>query len=252
MDTSARQAAIVAAVNERSRVSVTELAELTACSEMTIRRDLEALERGAALRRVHGGAVSVPLSAVEPPWAVRALTNQEIKRKLACACVELLSDGESIILDTGTTALEIGKALRGRSVTVAPLSAQVMCALSDSAGIQLMVPGGMLRVGELAFVGEHAERAFADLRFDTMILTCCGLDARNGASAHHLEDVRVKRAALASARRVLAVVTGEKLGRVAFGQICPPSRIDRIITSADDDQPEVDGLRSAGVSVLTV
>lgn len=252
MDVAVRQKAIVDRLADRSRVSVVELATLTECSEMTIRRDLEALEGAGVLRRVHGGAVSIPLSAVEPPYALRALSNADAKRRLAVACGELLADGESIVLDAGTTAVQVAKEIRGRGMTVAPLSVQVLCELASDSHTQLLAPGGTVRTGEQSFVGELAERAFDHVRFDTVVLACCGLDADAGASTHHLEDARVKRAALAAASRVLVVVTSDKLGRVAFGQVCPTARIDVVLTDAADTDLEVEVLRTAGTSVHTI
>lgn len=247
-----RQKAIVDRLADRSRASVAELATLTECSEMTIRRDLEALEGAGVLRRVHGGAVSVPLSAVEPPYALRALSNADAKRRLAAACGKLLADGESVVLDAGTTAVQVAKVIRGRAMTVAPLSVQVLCELASDSHTQLLAPGGMVRTGEQSFVGELAERAFDQVRFDTIVLACCGLDANTGASTHHLEDARVKRAAIAVAGRVLAVATSDKLGRIAFGQVCPIPGIDVVLTDAAGTDPQVEALRAAGTSVHTI
>ena len=89
---------------------------------MTVRRDLESLERSGGLRRVHGGAASVFLSAEETPYGIRALESSEAKATLGAAAASLLADGETVILDGGTTAMEVARALRSRRLTVMPLA----------------------------------------------------------------------------------------------------------------------------------
>ncbi|MCP9962921.1 DeoR family transcriptional regulator [Streptomyces somaliensis] len=111
MNVAERHRFILSQLSERSRASVAELARSTKTSEMTIRRDLELLESRGALRRVHGGAVSTLLSGVEPPYAVRAMVGGDAKARLADEVVRLLNDGETVALDTGTTAVAIARAM---------------------------------------------------------------------------------------------------------------------------------------------
>src|SRR5690606_18674543 len=138
------------------------------------------------------------------------------------------------ILDTGTTTAAVADAMRERRFTVTPLSLHAAHTLAQMAGISLLMPGGYVRAGELSVYGDRAERAFADLRYDTFIVGCCGIDPVYGATAHDLEDVRVKRAAIRAARRRIVVATAEKLGKVAFGRICTINDIDTIVTDAPD------------------
>ncbi|MFF4604732.1 DeoR/GlpR family DNA-binding transcription regulator [Streptomyces sp. NPDC001339] len=250
MNVAERHRFILSLLAERNRASVAELARSTKASEMTIRRDLELLESRGALRRVHGGAVSALLSGVEPPYAVRAMVGGEGKAKLADVVVGLLSDGETVALDTGTTAVAIAKAMTGRRLTVTPLSLHATIPLADSEGIRLLLPGGQVRPGELSFYGQTALRTFEDLRYDTFILGCCGIDAANGATAYNLDDVHVKRVAAQSARRIILVATAEKLGRVALGRICSVDQLDLVVTDARQGTPAVEELRAAGVDII--
>jgi DeoR/GlpR family transcriptional regulator of sugar metabolism len=249
---SRRHQLILERLTATSRQSVVELAKATGCSEMTMRRDLEALERAGALQRVHGGAVLASFSAVEPPFAVRALVNQDGKRLLAQACASMLRDGESVVLDSGTTAVEVARAVVHLKLMIAPLSARVLAEVLRTDQHEVLVPGGTIRPVEQSFVGELAERAFDLVRFDTMVLSCCGLDAAHGATAHSLDDVRVKRAALAASRRVLVVASEDKLGRVALGRVCPVDAIDVILTDAAETSEHVAELRDAGTRVVVV
>ncbi|MER7648491.1 MULTISPECIES: DeoR/GlpR family DNA-binding transcription regulator [Streptomyces] len=252
MNVSERHRFILALLAERNRASVAELARSTKTSEMTIRRDLELLESRGALRRVHGGAVSTLLSGVEPPYAVRAMVGGETKAKLADVVVRMLNDGETVALDTGTTAVAVAHAMAGRRLTVTPLSLHATMPLAEHEGIRLLLPGGQVRPGELSFYGETALRTFEDLRYDTFILGCCGVDAANGATAYNLDDVHVKRVAARAARRIILVATAEKLGRVALGRICSVEQLDVVVTDAPQGTPVVEEMRAAGVNIVHV
>src|ERR1700727_3279511 len=106
MDVRMRRQMIVQALRQRSPVLVGELAAALDCCEMTVRRDLESLERSGGLRRVHGGATSVFLSAEETPYGIRALEAHEAKATIGAAAAGLLADGETVLLDGGTPAME--------------------------------------------------------------------------------------------------------------------------------------------------
>lgn len=247
-----RHRLIIEQLSLHDRASVAELAELAGTSEMTIRRDLEMLESRGALRRVHGGAVKVALSGTDLPYGLRALTNHDAKERIGKAAADSLVTGETVILDTGSTTAAVARAMVGRTLTVTPLSLHSLFPLSLSEGIQLMLPGGRVRPGELSIVGGMTEAAFTDFRYDTFVIGCCGIDAEQGATAIDLEDVRIKRAAITASRRRIVVATAEKLGRVTLARICPTSQIDLLVTDADDGAEEVALLREAGVSVVCV
>jgi DeoR/GlpR family transcriptional regulator of sugar metabolism len=252
MDVQVRHQMIMQALRQRSPVLVGELAATLGCSEMTVRRDLESLERDGGLRRVHGGAASVFLSAEETPYSIRALESREAKTTIGAAAASLLADGETVILDGGTTAMEVARALRGRRMTVMPLALRPVFELHECPGIKLLLPGGEVRPGELSLTGSLTEPSFSQLRFDTCIMGPCGIDAEAGITTHLLAETAVKRAAARASQRVIAVADSSKLGRVAFGHVCDLDEIDILLTDAAADQPIVDELRAAGVDVRCV
>lgn len=233
-------------------VSVAELAVEHAVSEMTIRRDLDELARQGVVRRVRGGAVSLLLRGEEPPFGVREREAVEAKRRIAAEVAELLVDGEAVLLDGGTTGLEIARAIRDRRMTVLPLSLQSAHELGTAPRIRLVLPGGEVRPGELSFTGPLAENAIRSLRFDTAIIGCCGLSARHGLTAHDLADVAIKQAAVASATRVIAATDSGKFTRTAFGAVCPIDHLDMVVTDTALPPAEHDSLTAAGVIVRTV
>jgi DeoR/GlpR family transcriptional regulator of sugar metabolism len=232
VSTATRRRTLAQTVQQRGSVPVAELAAELGCSEMTIRRDLNALEHDGVIRRVHGAAVSASLRASEKPYPVRAFESSQEKERIGRAVAALIADGETVVLDAGTTAAEVGRALRGRPVTVMPLGIRTLVDLAHDERVRLIAPGGDIRPGELVVTGDLAEVAFERLRFDTFILGACGVDARNGVTTHVPADARIKRAALASSARTILAADQTKLGTVTFGHVCPLTALERMITDA--------------------
>lgn len=251
MDVRTRRQRIVQALNERGQLHVGDMAAELECSEMTVRRDLESLEREGVLRRVHGGAVRGTLGAEETPYALRALQRVEAKAAIGAAAAELLVDGETVVLDGGSTVLEVARALRDRRLTVMPLAVRPLIELCDCAAVRLILPGGEVRPGELSLTGGLTESAFSSLRFDTYVMSVCGIDAQAGITTHLLAEADVKRTAARASRRVVAVADSSKLGRVAFGHVCSPADIDVLVTDRTADEALVESLVRAGVDVRT-
>jgi DeoR/GlpR family transcriptional regulator of sugar metabolism len=243
---------IIDAVRESGQRSVAELAELTGASEMTIRRDLETLADQGVLERYRGGAKSLLLRGEEPPFAVRAQEDLEAKRRIAAEVATLIADGESVVLDSGTTCLEVARALQHRRLTVMPLSLHAANALAGGPQLTLLLPGGQARPGELALTGPLAEASLAALRFDTAVIGCCGLTAADGLTAHDLADTAIKRAAIASSRRVIAVTESAKFSRTALAFVTPASALHAVVTDQAAPDEEIDALTAAGVTVRKV
>ncbi|GII06091.1 DeoR/GlpR family DNA-binding transcription regulator [Planobispora takensis] len=252
MESSDRLRAIMSALRADDSVSVAELALRHAVSEMTIRRDLDELAQQGVVRRVRGGAVSLLLRGEEPPFGVREHESVDAKRRIAAEVAALLADGEAVLLDSGTTSLEIARVLRDRRLTVLPLSLRSAHELSTAPRIRLVLPGGEVSPGELNFTGPLTEGTIRSLRFDTAVIGCCGLSAEHGLTTHDLAEVAVKQAAIASARRVVAAADSGKFTRTAFGAVCPADRLDVVVTDTALPPSEHDALTAAGVTVRTV
>ncbi|TQM75496.1 DeoR family transcriptional regulator [Thermopolyspora flexuosa] len=236
----------------RDQVSVAELAARYGVSEMTIRRDLDDLARQGVVRRIRGGALSLLLRGEEPPFTVRELQAVEEKRRIAAEVADLIADGEAVLLDSGTTALEVARALRDRRLTVVPLSLHAARELAGAPRIRLVLPGGEVRPGELDFVGPLTEKTIRSLRFDTAVIGCCALSSAHGLTAHDLSEVAIKQAAIDSARRVVAATDSAKFTRTAFGAVCPIDRLDVVVTDEGIPKEEHEALTDADVSVHVV
>lgn len=226
-------------------------AELGA-AEMTIRRDLDQLaERGVA-RRVRGGAISSLMRGEELPFAMRALDAVQTKRRLAAAVAELIGDGEAVGLDSGTTVVEVARNLDGRRLTVMPVSLHAAMVLAGSSSTRLVMPGGETRPGELAMVGPLALASIRALRFDTVVLGCCGVSPTGDVTAHDLGDAAVKQALLASAGRSVLVLDGSKFGSPAMAVVCALASFDIVVTDGAAPGAVVRGLQDVGVVVHRV
>jgi DeoR/GlpR family transcriptional regulator of sugar metabolism len=247
-----RHRRIADAVQDAGELSVAELASLTGTSDMTIRRDLDVLSAQGVLERIRGGARTLLLRGEEPPFALRRTDAVEAKQRIAEAVSALIADGESVVLDSGTTCVEVARALHDRRLTVMPLSLHAVGTLTDARAITLLVPGGQPRPEELALVGPLAEASIAALRFDTAVLGCCALSPRDGLTAHDLADAAIKRAAMASARRVIAATDSSKLTRTALAFVSPASTLDAIVTDRFAPDDIVAEFEAAGVVVHRV
>jgi len=122
-------------------------------------------------------------------------------------------------------------------------------ALAEAPQLTLLVPGGRPRPGELALTGPLTLASLASLRFDTAIIGCCGLDATNGLTAYDLDDAAVKQAAIASARRVIAVTEGTKLSRTALAFVAPASSLHAVITDTNAPDSQIAHLTTLGIAI---
>ncbi|WP_189220198.1 MULTISPECIES: DeoR/GlpR family DNA-binding transcription regulator [Streptomyces] len=253
MSTVERHRLIAQAVQEAGTATVTELAELAGTSEMTIRRDLDHLAAQGVLERFRGGARTLLLRGDEPPFALRTHEAVDAKRRIAAEVASLITDGETVLLDSGTTCLEVARLLSGRRVTVMPLSLQAIDVLSDAPEpTALLVPGGRPRTGEGALIGPLTLASLSALRFDTAVLGCCGLTAADGMTAYDLDEAVVKKAAVASARRVIAAADGTKLGRTAHAHVGPSTLVDVLVTDTTAPADETSALENSGITLKRV
>ncbi len=252
MDAAQRLSELIDALRRDGRVDVATAAAEFGTAELTIRRDLDILVARGVARRVRGGAVNLLMRGEELPFAMRAVEDVAGKRRIAAAVAALIADGEAIALDSGTTVTETARALAGRRLTVMPLSLHAAMALAGSSSIRLLLPGGEARPGELALVGPLALAGIAALRFDTVVLGCCGVSPEGHVMAHDLSDAAVKQALLASAGRSVLALDGSKFGQSALAVVCELASFDVVVT--DDAAPEsaLEALRSAGVEVHRV
>ncbi len=248
-----RHQAILDLLESKDSLQVTELVEMFDVSEMTIRRDLDVLERKGLLRRVHGGAVSNRGRSYEPTFLLRSADRIEEKKRIGQAAADLIQSGDSVMLDVGTTTLEIARHLYDRhNLTIITPCFQIAANLVEHPGIRLVLTGGILRPGELSLVGHLAERAIQDFYVDKLFMGAGGVDLEAGFTEFNLEDTLVKKAMLRSAKEITVVVDSSKFGQVAFTAIAPLRAANRIITDSNLHQQMVEKILDNGVEVILV
>lgn len=257
MKTDERHRLIGELLRAQGDVTVDELTEACDASGATIRRDLEVLAAHCVLRRVHGGAKSLIVRGENPGYGQRELEDQGIKVRIAAAVAGLLRDRERVWLDSGTTATEIARTLRGRELTLMPMSLRSLNAVTaddQNAGQRpaLLLPGGSVVPGELCFRGPLAETNIRSLRFDTAVVTPCALNLKDGLLAHDLEDAAVKRAGLESAGRVIVACAGPKWNANAMALVAALDSVDVIVTEKNLSADELAQLDKLSVEVVNV
>jgi DeoR/GlpR family transcriptional regulator of sugar metabolism len=246
-----RHQQVLEILRERGKAGVAELRDRLGVTDMTIRRDLELLEADGALKRYHGGATLAVGSSYEPPFASREKTNAAAKGAIAAEVVSRISDGDTVLLDGGSTGLAVAMALSARSVTVCPLSLRAAWQLAKSTSVRLLIPGGTVRQGERSFTGAETAEYLQGHHFDHYILTASGMSVHGGFTEWNTEDAAVKRTAVGAAQQVIAAVDASKYGHVGFVKVCDIRRPDLIVTDATLGESRLGELVGAAGSVVT-
>ncbi|QKD79075.1 MULTISPECIES: DeoR/GlpR family DNA-binding transcription regulator [Actinomyces] len=253
MNAEKRQTGIVAAVAREGRVHVAELATRYGVTVETIRRDLGALDRAGALRKVHGGAVPVPVSASpETGVAERELAAAPAKAAIAAAALAALepAKGMSILLDAGTTTAALARLLpTGLDLRVITDSLLIATLLAPREGISVRVLGGQVRGMTQAAVGPEALDALAHLRVDVTVLGANGISAEHGLSTPDPDEAAVKRAMARAGRRVLALADASKIGQEHLVSFADTADVDLLITNAPLPDPLASQLSITGTEV---
>ncbi|MEY9852787.1 DeoR/GlpR family transcriptional regulator of sugar metabolism [Leifsonia sp. EB41] len=250
MNAETRQQQILEQLARRGEATIAELSARFDVSEMTIRRDLNQLAAAGVIVRTHGGAAPAASGSFEPPFGLRSRTNSESKRQIAIAVAKQVLDGQTVILDGGTTGLAIAEELVGRNITVCALNLRVADILSAESATRVMIPGGLIRTGESSIIGSEAERALQNFRYDLYVMTASAVDASAGFTEWNIEDAAIKRASLAASRRTIAAVDSSKFGREAFARICGLDQVAAIVTDAAITSEQKRELSVSGTELL--
>jgi DeoR/GlpR family transcriptional regulator of sugar metabolism len=169
-------------------------------------------------------------ASYEPPFPARSVINSAAKSKIAQKIAAMIDDRQTVILDAGSTGVAIAEHLVERDLTICTPSLRVANALVDSPSIRLMVTGGMVRAHELSLIGPTATSIFEMYHFDVYVMTVSALDCVNGLTEWNTDDAAVKRAAMASAGRIIVACDSSKFGQTAFARICGIDAVDHIVT----------------------
>jgi DeoR/GlpR family transcriptional regulator of sugar metabolism len=243
-----RHGEILRLVRSSGVVSVESLAENLGVSASTIRRDLQSLDADGALRRVRGGAGYVPDD--DPvPFALVATVAADDKECVARAAAELVTDGEVVLIDIGTTTARLARALRGRRITVITSSLAVVDELRDDPSVELLVLGGILRRNYLSLVGMLTEQALREVRAHRLFLGTSGIARDGQVRDSTLVEVPVKRAMIEAAEQTVVVADRGKFPGTGLLTVCGPEEVDVIVTNVGADAATLAACAAAGTEI---
>lgn len=225
-----RHRKIVAVVNERLSIRVTELSKIFKVTEETIRRDLEKLEKENLLRRSHGGAVSIQDEQSEVSYLEREITNAREKRAIALEAVNLIKAGEQIVLDASTTAWYMAREMPDIQLTVLTNSIKVAVELSKKEQIRVISTGGMLQSNSLSYAGPLAERSLNMYHVNKAFISCKGVHWEAGLSDTNEWQALLKRQMIQIADQTILMADSTKFGVRTFAQISDLQPIKIILT----------------------
>jgi DeoR/GlpR family transcriptional regulator of sugar metabolism len=247
-----RQVRILSELRRAGAVRVADLTELLGVSDMTIRRDLEALVASGAAHKVHGGALLADQVAHEPGFEVKSQLEQSAKHAIAAHAVSLIEPGAAVALSAGTTTWAMARLIASvPGVTVVTNStavADAIAALDPASQVPVILTGGV-RTPSAALVGPVADRTIATMHVDQLFLGVHGMDEHAGFTTPNLGEAATDRALIDSAREVIVLADSSKWGVVGLADIAPLAAAQMVIT---DDKLAKDDLRTLREHVPTV
>ena len=233
------------------KVTVADLADRFATSRVTIRKDLETLEKEGVLLRTHGGAVLAEDQRLTVPFSAKVAQNISIKEQIARRAMDLVGDARTVLIDAGSTNLAIARLLKERGISIITNSLTVANELSTRASGGFVLLGGDWRQESAAFIGPYTLKSLDEMNADVAFIGASGFDARHGFSCQNSIESQVKSRMISRARHVYVVADSSKWGIAAFSTFARVNEVEALVT--DDALPIAarKELEAAGAYVLT-
>ncbi|WP_018626292.1 DeoR/GlpR family DNA-binding transcription regulator [Niabella aurantiaca] len=233
-----RRDKILELLQEDGSAKVLDLAKLFKVTEVTIRQDLEKLEKEGLIVKEHGGAFLKNVPSQVSDLTLSHQENLDKKELIAQKCVELIESGDTIILDSGSTTSEIAKKLRGKKqrLTVITNALNIALLLGPQPGIEVIVTGGEFKPPTLSLTGQKAADSFKGLNAQKLFLATAGISLKFGLTYPSISDLVVKKAMIDAAETTYLVADSTKMGKTALASLGALSLIDYIITDPDIEE----------------
>ncbi len=248
-----RRREILAVLHRDGRVLVKDLARQFGISQITIRKDLEFLDGQGIIQRTHGGALPVQAGALlDPTLREKEKLHRKQKMQIALAAAGLVEEGQSVLLDSGTTTTAIARALKDMAQLTVITNAINIAAELAGTHIEVILIGGTLRKNSFSLVGPLAERTLRQLSADILFLGVDGFDTKAGLFTPNLLESEVNRVMVDISRRTIAVCDSSKFGRRSLCNIMPVTKVHEVITDKQIPKTDLHALKEAGVKVTLV
>ncbi|WP_438431821.1 DeoR/GlpR family DNA-binding transcription regulator [Gorillibacterium sp. sgz500922] len=249
-----RRTQLIHYLTENQRASVKELSVRLGVSEATLRTDLNLLEEEGLVRRIHGGAVLVEQARPEYAYAERERRNQAEKAAIGRKAAELVQDGQCILVDASTTALELAKHLRRLPYRLTVVTSGIYTALElkENPNMHVILIGGVLRMGSGAVEGTLGDDILGKIKVDCLFTSPAGFQIDSGLMDFNLYEVELKRRMVEVSSKVVALLDSSKINVNSIASYADTGRIRTFIT--DDGAPSdvLDELAGRGIKVSTV
>lgn len=232
-DTSHRRLQISELVRQHGSVQVASLADRFGVSLQTVRKDLRYLTERGVMARAYGGAIDSVIvggAVQEPPYEAKQTAFLAEKRRIGQRAAAMVNPGATIVIDSGTTAMQLAEALPDIELTVVTNDFGVLNALTPKHNIDIVMLGGKLRRKNMAFYGGLTVEALGALHVDMLFLAVDGFDLERGITTHYEAEAMLNRKMVEAARVVVAITDSSKFGRVCLHGIVAVSQLDALIT----------------------
>jgi DeoR family fructose operon transcriptional repressor len=245
-----RHSKIIDLLNSEGSVKVAQLSKTLRVTEKTIREDLEKLEKKGILKRVHGGAIlAEEPSSMLPVFKRRDRQHLE-KEQIALAAYPLIEDGQTVLLDAGSTTFELAKLLKHRKLTIITNDTQIAAELVQSNTIDLCILGGFRRKGTFTIVDQSTVAMMKDYNVDIAFIGCTGIDLERGLSILNREETALKKQMLLSSKKTVLLADHSKFERIALVSYARLEDIHVLITDVKTSKPILLKIKGMGIQVI--
>jgi DeoR family transcriptional regulator of aga operon len=248
-----RRAEIMKQLEQEEQVNVFELSRQFNVSEVTIRKDLKHLEKKNILIRSRGGAMKRSMLNIDLSIYDRRRQNINLKAAIGAAAAGMINNGETILLDTGTTVMELARNLPKKiEITVITNSIDITFRLAEFPNIRVIMPGGILRRNSLALVGEQTAESLRTYYCDKYFLSADGVDVEKGMLTTNIEEAALARINIKNSQKVFALIDSSKFQSKGITAIAPLAQVDTLITDSGIPSHILKEIRNLGVNVVVI